>query len=57
MVENKVEGVAAFAATRPDLFTDGYFSALMLEGKKPDHGYPKNHLPEVHADAAMDFVF
>ena len=54
MVQKQVEGVAAFAATRPDLFARGYFSSLMLQRLKPDHGYPKNHLPDVKVGARME---
>jgi hypothetical protein len=54
MQQNQPSGVAAFAATRSDLFAQGYFSSLMLDGIKPDFGYPKNHLPHVPANAKMD---
>lgn len=57
MVEKQLVGVAAFAATRPDLFVDGYFSQLMMLGQRPDHGYPKNHLPDVPAAAEMEVEF
>ena len=56
MAEKQGKGVANVANARPDLFIGGYFSSLIKAGKRPSHGYPTNHLPEVPASATMEFV-
>lgn len=56
MVEKQLVGVAAFAATRPDLFVEGYFSTRVMDGDKPSHGYPSNHLPEINPTYVMKMV-
>ena len=39
----------------PCRFLDGYFAQQFAAGKRPDYGYPKNHLPETDLDG-MDVV-
>ncbi len=56
MAKNQLDGVATFAASRPDLFAESYFSALIVSGEKPDHGYPTNHLPEISPNAEIEMV-
>jgi len=31
-------------------FLTGYFAEQFAAGKRPDYGYPKNHLPETTLD-------
>jgi hypothetical protein len=56
MAKNQLDGVAQFAASNPELFAQSYFSTLIAQGQKPDHGYPENHLPEVAVGATMEMV-
>jgi len=39
-----------------DLFTDGYFSRLILAGYRPDYRLPPFSLPEVPEDAVMEIT-
>lgn len=35
----------------PCRFVEGYFSEQFAAGKRPDYGYPKNHLPETNLES------
>jgi hypothetical protein len=39
----------------PCRFLGGYFAEQFAAGKRPDYGYPKNHLPETTL-SGMDVV-
>lgn len=45
MAEVDREGKSLDSSRFP-LFTDGYYARRVKDGKRPEHGYPANHLPE-----------
>ncbi len=57
MTESQIQAAARFddIALPADMFVSGWFTQQFETGVKPDYGYPKNHLPEVTAEA-MQFT-
>ena len=54
MRQSETEAHGAHAAPHPrsgrEIFLSGWFTEQFSAGKRPDYGYPKNHLPETVVD-------